>query len=108
MKPKILFISLLFCTLFGWQNGARGATRVWKGQSLFNSFWQTTTNWVGDVAPLAGDDLVFPAGALRLNNFNDFANGTIFNSIAYSGSNYFASGNSIMLNAGLTNAPLKG
>ena len=35
--------------------------------------WTTATNWLGDVLPDPGDDLVFPAGAAQLTNTNDFA-----------------------------------
>ena len=45
-------------------------------------------NWVGDMAPLPGDNLVFPAGAARLENINDYPAGTTFGSIVVSGSGY--------------------
>jgi hypothetical protein len=38
---------------------AAAATRTWDGGSLLNNNWQTLENWEGDVAPMAGDDLVF-------------------------------------------------
>ena len=34
--------------------------------------WTTAANW-GGTAPVAGDDLVFPAGAARLSNTNNYA-----------------------------------
>ena len=38
-------------------------THTWDGGSTVNNLGTTKENWVGDIAPLAGDDLVFPAGA---------------------------------------------
>ena len=84
-----------------------GVTRTWDGGGTNNS-WSNPTNWVGDVAPILGDDLVFPPDAARLTNTNNFAALTPFNSITFSGSNYIVSGNSIKLFAGFTNAPPAG
>ncbi|HYE05418.1 MAG TPA: Ig-like domain-containing protein [Planctomycetota bacterium] len=39
---------------------AHSATAVWDGGGVGVS-WQTAANWVGDVAPVAGDALQFPA-----------------------------------------------
>jgi autotransporter-associated beta strand protein len=60
--------------------------------------WSTAANW--DIrAPVAGDDLVFPAQApgAGLNTTNDLHSGTEFNSITISGSGYSLSGNPITL-----------
>ena len=56
--------------------------------ALSISNWSMTENWVGNVAPIAGDNLVFPAGAARLDNVNDYPAGTTFGSITVSGSGY--------------------
>ena len=53
------------------------ALATWDGGGA-NAFWTTPQNWVGDVVPNPGDDLVFPTGAARLVNVNDFAAGTAF------------------------------
>ena len=45
------------------------------------------------MAPLPGDNLIFPAGAARLKNFNDYPSGTVFGSITVSGSGYHFQGN---------------
>jgi autotransporter-associated beta strand protein len=82
------------------------STRRWDGGSVVNGNWQTKENWEGDVAPLPGDDLVFPSGAPRLTNSNDFPAGTTFNSITISAPGYLISGNSIALNAGVTSSAL--
>jgi hypothetical protein len=66
----------------------------WDGGSLVNNLWTTKENWIGDVAPLPGDNLVFPAGAARIINFNDYTSATIFGSITVSGSGYHFQGNS--------------
>ena len=78
------------------------ATFTWDGitnagGATANPNWTTATNWVGDVAPGANDDLVFPAGPVQLSSINNFANGTDFGSIVIGGSNYSISGNSVDL-----------
>jgi autotransporter-associated beta strand protein len=81
-------------------SSAHAAIRTWDGGGTNNN-WTTATNWVGDVAPTAGDDLLFPPGAPRLSPNNDFPAGTTFNSIAFSGADYTLDGNLIALNAGI-------
>src|SRR5881396_156433 len=80
--------------------GADAAVRTWDGGGT-DGFWTTAANWSTDVAPVAGDDLVFPAGAARLINTNNFSLGTLFNSITLSGGNYTLNGSTILLNAGV-------
>ena len=65
---------------------------TWDGGGA-NNLWKTKENWVGDVAPLPGDNLVFPAGAARMVNFNDYPSGIVFASITVSGSGYHFQGN---------------
>ena len=81
---------------------AHGALRTWDGEGADN-FWMTGANWGGDVAPSPGDDLLFPSGALRLVNSNNFAVGTIFNSVMFAGGGYSLRGSLVSLNAGVTN-----
>jgi autotransporter-associated beta strand protein len=82
------------------------AVRTWDGLtnaflSTGNSNWNNAQNWVGDVAPVAGDDLVFPVFAFRkVGQVNNFAAGTSFNSIRYDGGGYLVTGNRINLGAG--------
>ena len=66
------------------------ATRTWDGGGTSNA-WSDKVNWAGDVLPATGDDLVFPAGALRPTNFNNLPS-TSFNSLTFSGSGYTISG----------------
>src|SRR4051812_28374329 len=67
------------------------ATVVWDGSAdgsnvpYANANWSSPQNWVGDIAPAVGDDLVFPASALRSSTVNDFPSGTVFHSISISG-----------------------
>ena len=72
--------------------------RTWTGGGADNN-WTTPGNW-GGTAPVAGDDLVFPGGAARLSNTNDFAAATSFNSITISGTGYTLAGNAIALATG--------
>src|SRR5438046_3591829 len=74
------------------------AVTTWDGGGADNH-WTTAANWAGDVAPQPGDDLVFPAGAARLTNLNDFATGTAFHSLKITGPRYHLTGNEIALAA---------
>lgn len=76
-----------------------GAVRVWTGGGG-NGYWNTPANW-GGTAPSQGDDLVFPAGAARLTNTNNYT-GWAFNSITFSGSNYVIRGNPLTLANGIS------
>jgi autotransporter-associated beta strand protein len=73
------------------------ATRTWTGGGS-TANWSDRNNWSGGVAPNPGDNLVFGPGASRLASNNDFAPGTYFNSIAFTGAGYTITGNSITLN----------
>jgi hypothetical protein len=85
--------------LTGLEDRLAPAVATWDGGGADNH-WTTAANWVGDVAPHAGDDLVFPAAAAQLANVNDFPDGTAFRSIDVS-VHYQLSGNRIALAAGL-------
>src|SRR5262245_47621643 len=74
-------------------------TRTWDGGGGSN-LWTEFANWQGDVAPQANDDLVFPEVAARKNNVNNFAAGTDFNSIKFTGGGYTLDGNRVRLGAG--------
>jgi len=62
-----------------------------------------SSNW-GGTAPVASDDLVFPAGAANPTNTNDFPAGTPFHSITYSGGTYVAGGNLLVIGSGGLNS----
>ncbi|MCD6024373.1 MAG: transporter, partial [Fibrobacteria bacterium] len=77
-------------------------TYTWDGGGADDN-WMTAANWVGDVAPVAGDSLIF-TGTTRLNPVNNFTNGTTFSSIDINATGFTLSGNSVSLTTGLTNA----
>ncbi len=83
------------------------AVATWDGRpdaggAATGNTWTAATNWVGDVAPQPGDDLVFPAGALQFTSVNDFPAGTAFGSIRLTAPNYVITGNAVTLAAGVT------
>ena len=82
-------------------------TRTWDGGGA-NDKWSTAANWVGDVVPAVGDDLVFPVGAAQLANTNDLPAGTVFNSITIQAGSYFFQGNAIGLRNGITSTATSG
>src|SRR5437879_6823539 len=75
------------------------ATDTWSGAGP-DALWSDAANW-GGVVPVAGDDLVFAAGAAQLPSTNDFAAGTAFNSITFQAGGYSVNGNAITLLSGL-------
>ena len=60
---------------------------TWDGGGNDN-FWQTPENWVGNIAPIAGDDLVFPAVANRKDSVNNYGSDVVFGSITVLGGGY--------------------
>src|SRR5690349_19589677 len=84
------------------------SVRVWDGSAdgsgvpFGNSNWTSPQNWVGDVAPVAGDSLVFPAAAQQYTTTTTFPAGTAFSSLSFSGSGYTLGGNAVALAAGIT------
>src|SRR5947207_7850373 len=100
LKLQIILIYVLILVAGIIAPAARGATmRTWDGGGA-NNLWMNATNWVGDVAPVAGDDLVFPAGAAQFTCNDNFPAVTTFNSIII-GASYTFNGQSIALNAGI-------
>jgi autotransporter-associated beta strand protein len=75
---------------------AAAATRTWDGGAADNN-WQTPVNWADDIAPAAGDDLVFPAGVTDMATVNDFPAGTEFTSITLESEGYWITGSRILL-----------
>jgi hypothetical protein len=68
----------------------------WSGLGA-DANWTTPGNWERGVAPVAGEDLVFPAGASQLTNTNNLMAGTTFHSITISGSGYTLNGNAVTI-----------
>jgi fibronectin-binding autotransporter adhesin len=102
-----VFAASLIAVLFVSAPHAFAATATWTGGGSDTNM-NTAANW-GGVAPVAGDDLVFPANITNRTVANNYTAGTSFNTIAFSGvasaaSNYTISGNSIVLVAGITSS----
>jgi fibronectin-binding autotransporter adhesin len=79
---------------------ARGGTKLWDGSA--NGNFSNGGNWVGGVAPVAGDDLLFQLGVTQLLVTNDFSPNRAFNSLLFQGSNYFVRGSAILVTNGIT------
>src|SRR5262245_48045835 len=93
MKPTTLRLDRLETRL-------APAVATWDGGGADNK-WTTAANWVGDVAPQPGNDLVFPGTAQQITNVNDFAAGTAFGSLRITVADYRLSGNTISLSGGI-------
>ncbi|MFM7021998.1 MAG: autotransporter-associated beta strand repeat-containing protein [Flavobacteriales bacterium] len=81
-------------------NALYGATKTWDGGGADNN-WSTAANWDLDVAPVAGDALIFD-GSTRTSPSNDFAAATNFASITFAAtaSAFTLSGNSVTITGG--------
>jgi hypothetical protein len=79
------------------------AVATWDGGGgiIGNNNWSLPLNWVGDVAPQPGDDLVFGTAPVKVA-INDFVAGTLFRSITLSDTNYQISGNAVGITAEIT------
>lgn len=96
MKTLLLTVILAICT-----SNAFATVRTWDGGGA-DTNWQTAANWAGDVAPVANDDLVFPATATQFTANNNFGLFTTFSSITIEGGTYTLSGNLMRLANGMT------
>ncbi len=105
IRPSLAALCL-FGLLFAFAGSANATSRVWTGNT--NANWTNIGNWTNG-APVAGDDLVFSnVGTANLSNTNDFAAGTVFNSITISAGGYTLAGNSVSLTTGLTASHISG
>ena len=75
---------------------ARASIYPWVGGGT-DANWSTTANWGGNMAPAAGDQLVF-SGAMQTASNNDIAVGTAFDSIVFDNGGFTLSGNAVTLN----------
>ncbi len=91
---RIVFLSLLLCV------SASAAVKTWDGGGADGN-WGTAANWSTDVAPVAGDDLVFPASAAQFATNCNIGFLTTFNSITVEGGTYTFGGNPIRLANGI-------
>ena len=79
-------------------------TDTWSGGGT-DALWTDGANWVGGVAPVAGEALLFPSSASQKTNTDNFAAGTTFYSIEIDGSGYDLQGtNAIDLSSGISNS----
>jgi autotransporter-associated beta strand protein len=102
ISARSLFMSVCVLLMsFFVSSTVHGATRTWDGGGSGGN-WSTIQNWVGDIAPVAGDDLVFPSGAAQFSANNDIGFLLTFNSIRIEGGNYTIGGNPFFLNTGIT------
>ncbi|CAN5344596.1 hypothetical protein BH10ACI1_BH10ACI1_09700 [soil metagenome] len=90
--------ALIFVLLFS--INAFAAVKTWDGGGADGN-WNTAANWVNDIAPVANDDLVFPATSAQFTTNNNFFFFTTFNSITFEGGTYTVGGNPMTLR-GLT------
>jgi hypothetical protein len=95
---KSLFLIVLFLSVFSVNTFS--AVKTWDGGGA-DTNWQTPANWVGDAAPVANDDLVFPATAAQFVTNNNYFFLTNFSSITFEGGSYTVSGNLFRLSNGL-------
>src|SRR5437868_15516193 len=84
-RPRITVVKLSLALILVCLPGpVQAATRFWNGNGPNNN-WTNTLNWVGGVAPVAGDELIFQSNAVidttSLNNTNTFPTNTVFSSI---------------------------
>ncbi|NQX03014.1 autotransporter-associated beta strand repeat-containing protein, partial [bacterium] len=77
---------------------AAAATITWDGGSTTTRNWGNPDNWVGNVAPVAGDGLAF-AGSTRTDPNNNLAAGTSFDILRFTvgASSFSLTGNGITL-----------
>jgi len=95
--------ALLFVVMSGVAVCGRAATKTWSGLPD-SKFWSNGDNWNGGIAPLSGDDLVFPLSYLRQMT-NDLAEGILIPTITFSDNGYTLEGNAIRLShAGCTSS----
>src|SRR5262245_39776602 len=84
----------------------RLAPATWTGAGQTNN-WSDRFNWSGNVAPVTGNALVFPATGVdpnSKNNVNDFTDNRAFSSITINGSGYNITGQSIQILGGTITA----
>jgi fibronectin-binding autotransporter adhesin len=88
-----------------------GVTRVWDGGAASDE-WRTAANWVGDIAPLPGDSVEFPATA-HVSAINNFPAGMTFSNIRFTGvapttQNRSLTGNAVQLLGGISSSVTTG
>jgi FG-GAP-like repeat len=95
MKSILVFLFVIFAFI-----GANGAVKTWDGGGADTNL-NTAANWVGDVAPISNDDLVFPVNAAAVALNNNYFFFTTFRSITFQGGTYTLAGNPFNVTAGV-------
>ncbi len=91
---------LLTIIMFSAFIGVNGAVKTWDGGGADTNL-NTAANWVGDVAPVANDDLVFPTNAAAVSLNNNYFFFTTFRSVTFQGGTYTMGGNPFNVTAGV-------
>jgi len=91
MKTILFLLLFLFSAI-----NTFSAIKTWDGGGN-DANWTTAANWVNDIAPVANDDLVFPATAAQYTTNNNFFIFTTFNSLTFEGGTYTVGGNPLTL-----------
>jgi autotransporter-associated beta strand protein len=101
---RIRLAAILNAVVFslGADDDVEAATKNWSGNDNNDSNWTSNLNWDGVGGASANDDLVFPGGASRLTNNNNFNINTNFNSLDIKAGSYQISGAQIFLANGIT------
>ncbi len=98
MQKLLLILILISCAFF---SNAFSAVKTWDGGGA-DANWTTAANWANDVAPVANDDLVFPAASAQQATNNNFFILTSFRSLTFEGGTYTIGGNPFRLANGIT------
>ncbi|HEY0434510.1 MAG TPA: hypothetical protein VGC95_11590, partial [Chitinophagaceae bacterium] len=93
-------LAVLFTLFFIGACDLSAAVRFWTGNVDGN--FSTPFNWVSNLAPANGDDIIFQVNspAAHFIITNDFSPNRNFNSITFQGSNYVVRGNPIVVSNG--------
>jgi autotransporter-associated beta strand protein len=108
MRFKLTFV-MLMCGLV-MPGLAQAAVKVWDGGGA-DANWMTKENWVGDVAPVSGVDILeFPESAAQKTNYNNYPFASYFFGINFSGATggYQLSGNLLLLGGPVTSSNSSG
>ncbi len=92
-------VAVLVLAVGGFSAMSQAAIVTWNGASAVpTANWSDAGNWVGGLAPVAGDSLVFD-GTVQVSNSNDFVAGTGFAGVSFAtgAGTFVAAGNSINL-----------
>ena len=97
MLKLLLLLILVSCAFL---SNAFSAVKTWDGGGA-DANWTTAANWTNDVAPVANDDLVFPATSAQSATNNNFFILTSFRSLTFEGGTYTIGGNPFRLTNGI-------